>query len=59
MEYEAAFFHCAVKSPESMSVTWYKDGDLLANHHDLTSRAVVGTDGSLLITPNLMTDLGD
>lgn len=58
LEYEAAFFHCSVKNPETMFVTWFKDGNLLSSYNDLTSRTKVGTDGSLLITPTLMNDLG-
>lgn len=41
-----------------MFVTWYKDNELLSTYHDLASRTVMGADGSLLITPTLMTDLG-
>lgn len=48
LEYEPAFFHCSVKSPESMFVTWYKDGELLSSFHDLESRTVMGADGSEL-----------
>lgn len=48
LEYEAAFFHCSVKNPESMFVTWYKDGELLSSFNDLASRTVMGADGSEL-----------
>ena len=42
-----------------MTVSWYKDGELLSHFHDLTSRAVLGVNGqSLLISPTLMSDLG-
>lgn len=58
LEYEQAFFHCSVKNIETMFVTWYKDGELLSNFPDLALRSVMGADGSLLITPTLMTDLG-
>lgn len=58
IEYEQAFFHCSVKNIETMFVTWYKDGELLSKFPDLASRSVMGADGSLLITPTLMTDLG-
>lgn len=58
LEYESAFFHCSVKNPETMFVTWFKDGELLSTYHDLASRTVMGADGSLLITPTIMTDLG-
>lgn len=58
LEYEAAFFHCSVKNPDSMFVTWYKDGELLSTYTDLASRTIMGADGSLLITPTLMNDLG-
>lgn len=58
LEYEAAFFHCSVKNPGTMIATWYKDGELLSSYNDLASRAIMGADGSLLITPALMNDLG-
>lgn len=59
LEYEPALFHCSVKNPDTMFVTWYKDGQLLSDFQDLSSRSVMAADGSLLITPSLMTDLGD
>lgn len=58
MEYESAFFHCSVKNPDTMFVTWYKDNEPLSSFHDLASRTVMGADGSILITPALMTDFG-
>jgi hypothetical protein len=58
LEYEASFFHCSVKNPDTMFVTWYKDNELLSTFTDLASRTVMGADGSILITPTLMTDLG-
>lgn len=58
MEYDAALFHCSVKAPDTMFVTWYKDGELLSTYHDLATRTIMGADGSLMITPTLMTDLG-
>jgi immunoglobulin superfamily member 9B len=58
LEYESAYFHCSVKNPDTMFVTWYKDGELLSTYPDLASRVKMGADGSLLITPTLMTDLG-
>lgn len=58
LEYEQAFFHCSVKNPESMFVTWFKDGELLSTYHDLATRTIMGADGSLLITPTRMSDLG-
>jgi immunoglobulin superfamily member 9B len=58
MEFEPAFFHCTVKNPDTMFVTWYKDNQLLSSYDDLSSRTVMGADGSILITPTLMTDLG-
>jgi immunoglobulin superfamily member 9B len=59
LEYEQAFFHCQVKNPETMFVTWYKDGELIEKFPDLASRVVMKAEGSLLITPALMTDLGN
>jgi immunoglobulin superfamily member 9B len=58
MEYDSAFFHCTVKNPDTMFVTWYKDNELLSSHQDLSTRTVMGADGSILITPTLMSDLG-
>lgn len=58
LEYDRAFFHCSVKNPDSMFVTWFKDGQLLSAYPDLASRTIMGSDGSLLITPTIMTDLG-
>lgn len=58
MEYDKALFHCSVKNQESMFVTWYKDGELLSTFTDLASRTIMGADGSLLISPALMNDLG-
>jgi len=58
LEFESAYFHCSVKNPDTMFVTWYKDGELLSQFPDLASRTVMNADGSLLITPTIMTDLG-
>ncbi|CRL00837.1 CLUMA_CG014088, isoform A [Clunio marinus] len=58
LEYESAFFPCSVKNPETMFVTWYKDGKILSTFSDLASRSVMGSDSGLLITPTLMTDFG-
>lgn len=58
LEFDEAFFHCSVKNPDTMFVTWFKDGELLSTFTDLATRTVIGADGSLLITPTLLTDLG-
>lgn len=58
MEYEPAIFYCSVKNPETMFVTWYKDNELLSSFPDLESRTVRRADGSIVITPSLMNDLG-
>ena len=58
LEFDSAYFHCSVKNPDTMFVTWYKNGELLSQYPDLASRTVMGADGSLLITPTIMTDLG-
>jgi len=58
LEYQPALFHCSVKNPDTMFVTWFKDGELLSTFHDLVGRSIMGADGSLLISPTLMTDLG-
>jgi immunoglobulin superfamily member 9B len=58
LEYSTAFFACTVKNSETMFVSWYKDQELLSTHHDLASRIIMGADGSILISPTLMTDLG-
>lgn len=59
MEHEPAFFHCSVKNPSTMFVTWFKDSRPLIEYHDLASRSTMGPDGSLMISPTLMTDLGE
>lgn len=58
LEFESAYFHCSVKNPDTMFVTWFKDNELLSQFPDLSSRTIMGADGSLLITPTIMTDLG-
>ncbi|KAL7045228.1 hypothetical protein ACKWTF_002178 [Chironomus riparius] len=58
LEFESAYFHCSVKNTDTMFVTWFKDDELLSQFPDLSSRTVMGADGSLLITPTIMTDLG-
>jgi hypothetical protein len=58
LEYQPAYFQCSVKNTDTMFVTWFKDGQLLSDFADLSSRSVMSADGSLLITPTLMTDLG-
>lgn len=58
LEYESAFFHCSAKNPDTTFITWYKDGKLLSTFEDLATRMVMGNDGSILITPTIMTDLG-
>lgn len=57
LEFEPAFFHCTPKDPDT-KITWYKDGELLTTFQDLKQRCVIGEDGSLLIKPTIMTDLG-
>lgn len=59
LEHEPAFFHCSVKNPDTMFVEWFKDNKPLIEFHDLASRSVMGADGSLMISPALMTDLGE
>lgn len=59
MEGENAFFHCVVKNPDTMTVTWFKDDQNLLDFHDLSSRSFTGPDGSLTIAPTQMSDLGE
>lgn len=37
----------------------FKDAQPLIEFHDLASRSTMGPDGSLLISPTIMTDLGE
>lgn len=59
MEGEPANFNCVLKQPDSSYVLWYKDGDLLTDLNDLFHRSAVAADGSLLINPTNMGDLGE
>uniref|UniRef100_U5ETE2 Putative neuronal cell adhesion molecule n=1 Tax=Corethrella appendiculata TaxID=1370023 RepID=U5ETE2_9DIPT len=59
LEGDPGFFHCVVKNPETMFVTWYKDGTPLEEYHDLAHRSQMGPDGSLMINPTQMSDLGE
>lgn len=59
MEGDPANFNCVVKHPDSSFVSWYKDGTLLNDLHDLFHRSIVAPDGSLLINPTDMSDLGE
>ena len=59
MEGDPAFFHCVTKFPDLSYATWYKDGISLNDLHDLAQRSSIAADGSLTITPTVMTDLGE
>jgi immunoglobulin superfamily member 9B len=59
LEGEVAHFHCTVKNPKTMLVTWYKDGTRLADLEALSNRCILGQDGSLTVSPTEMTDLGE
>lgn len=59
MEGDPAHFNCVVKHPDSSFVSWYKDGTLLTDLNDLFHRSSVAPDGSLLINPTNMGDLGE
>lgn len=59
MEYDPAYMNCSVKNPDSMFVEWFKDSKPLIEFHDLATRTTMGPDGSLMISPTLMTDLGE
>ncbi|GBP41426.1 Protein borderless [Eumeta japonica] len=58
MEDERAEFECLPKSPESI-VSWYKDGEAIADLMDLAHRTVLYDNGSLVIERTSMTDLGE
>lgn len=59
MEGQPATFNCVIKHPDSSFVSWYKDGVLLTDLPDIFHRSVVAPDGSLLISPANMGDLGE
>lgn len=59
MEGELAFFHCVTKYPDLSFANWYKDGVPLTDLYDLNQRAIIGSDGSLTISPTSMNDLGE
>lgn len=58
MEGEPATFNCVLKHPDTSYVTWFKDGVPLTDL-ELFHRSVVAPDGSLLINPTNMGDLGE
>ena len=59
MEGQTVFFQCAPKWPDTSNVTWWKDGVMLTDLHDLVHRSIIGPDGSLTIDPTVMSDLGE
>lgn len=59
MEGDPAHFNCVVKYPDSSFVTWFKDGIPLMEFNDLFHRCSITSDGSLLINPTNMGDLGE
>lgn len=59
MEGQPAFFPCVTKYPDLSFATWYKDGLPLADLYDLSQRSQITADGSLMIDPTSMTDLGE
>lgn len=58
LEGEEAQFTCAPKEQYS-TVTWYKDGVSVAELTDLTQRSWISKDGTLIIHPTSMSDLGE
>lgn len=59
MEGDPAHFNCVMKHPDSSYVSWFKDGTLLTDLNDLFHRSMVAPDGSLMINPTNMGDLGE
>lgn len=59
MEGKMAFFHCVMKKQDTSYATWYKDGKPLEEWHDLTHRSIMAPDGSLSVSPTIMSDLGE
>lgn len=60
MEGDPAHFNCVKKSQDYL-VTWYKDGVPLTEFSmaDIFHRSTIAPDGSLLISPTSMGDLGE
>lgn len=59
MEGDPAHFNCVMKSPDSSFVTWFKDGIPLTDLQEIFHRSTLAPDGSLLISPSSMGDLGE
>lgn len=53
------FLRCIVKNPDTMFVEWFKDGRPMIDYTDLSYRTTVDRDGSMIISPTIMSDLGE
>lgn len=58
LEGEEAQFTCAPKDQNSI-VSWYKDGVPVRELTDLTQRSWITKDGTFIIQPTSMSDLGE
>lgn len=58
LEGEEAYFPCVTKSPDTR-VQWFKDGVILGEYLDLSHRSRITPNGSLVINPTAMGDLGE
>lgn len=58
LEGDPAFFKCLAQNPETMFIDWFKDNVSLLDMYDLMRRSTFGPDGSLMISPTQMSDLG-
>lgn len=58
LEGEEAQFTCAPKEPHS-TVSWYKDGVPVREQTDLAQRSWITKDGTFIIQPTSMSDLGE
>lgn len=58
LEGDEAQFVCLTKDPD-MKVAWYKDEIPLKEYHDLVQRTWITEEGTLVIRPTDMGDLGE
>ncbi|XP_014210122.1 protein borderless isoform X1 [Copidosoma floridanum] len=58
MEGDPVSFDCITKSNKS-TIAWYREGREIIKQQDLMERVTIGADGSLIISPTLMGDLGE
>lgn len=48
-----------MKNPDTMFVEWFKDTRPLIEYTDLSYRTTIDRDGSMIINPTVMSDLGE